>query len=97
MPRWRRAAVGTTGALTRNKAQPSTGGLPFKIVVAAAAIGAGVLRRWAFRPCSAKPLADAIWPRVLVFVLWVGIMAGEERREMRLIGGCRLPDAASNG
>lgn len=61
-------------ALTRKKAQPSTGGLLFKIVVAAAAIGAGVPFKVGLSALLGKPLADAVFGLwVLVFVLWVGI------------------------
>lgn len=61
-------------ALTRKKAQPSTGGLLFKIVVAAAAIGAGVPFKVGLSALLGKPLADAVFGLwVLVFVLWIGI------------------------
>ena len=58
----------------RKKAPLSTGGLLFKIVVAAAAIGAGVPFKMGLSALLGKPLADAVFGLwVLVFVLWVGI------------------------
>jgi len=59
---------------TREKAQPSTGGLLFKIVVAGAAIGLGVPLKLGFAALLGKPLADAVFGLwVMVFVLWIGI------------------------